>query len=349
MRVGDPVALNENSAQPVMLTRMGFGTAPLGNLYRRIGEEDAQAALQGAFDAGIRYFDTAPQYGLGIAEARLALAIERFSRSSICLSTKVGRVLIDCQPNEVTPESFVDVPDRKIVYDYTYDGVMRSFEDSCRRLKVEAVDILLIHDIDPGTHGVEASERKLGELMDGGGYRALSELKAAGRTAAIGAGLNEWQTCERLLRMADFDAFLLAGRYTLLEQEALDSFLPLCVARDVGIILGGPYNSGVLATGAITGARYNYAPAPQAVLGRVARLEEVCIGHATPLIAAALQFVMAHPAVKSVIPGAANAREVAANAAVFEREIPAGLWSDLRAEGLIRPDAPIPTQVPHAA
>lgn len=349
MKVGDLAALNERSPRPVMLTRMGFGSAPLGNLYRRIEEEDAQAALQGAFDAGIRYFDTAPQYGLGLAEQRLAFAIERFSRQSIRLSTKVGRVLVDCPEQEVTPESFVDVPDRKIVHDYTYDGVMRSFEASCRRLGVEAVDILLIHDIDPGTHGAEASEEKLAELMDGGGYRALCDLKSAGRTAAIGAGLNEWQTCERLLQMADFDAFLLAGRYTLLEQEALDSFLPLCVARDVGIILGGPYNSGVLATGAIEGARYNYAPAPREVLDRVARLEEVCTRHATPLIAAALQFVMAHPAVKSVIPGAANAREVATNVAVFERDIPAALWSDLRAEGLIRSDAPLPMEAGNAA
>lgn len=343
MKPQELVALNGRTPRPVMLTRMGFGTAPLGNLYRRIEEADAQAALQGAFDAGIRFFDTAPQYGLGIAEARLALAIERFPRQSICLSTKVGRLLVDCLPHEVTPESFVDVPDRRIVYDYTYDGVMRSFEASCHRLKVDTLDILLVHDIDPGTLGAETSERKLGELIDGGGYRALSELKSAGRTAAIGAGLNEWKTCERLLHLADFDAFLLAGRYTLLEQEALESFLPLCVARDVGIILGGPYNSGILATGAVAGARYNYAPAPRQVLDRVAHLEAVCAEHDTPLKAAALQFVMAHPAVKSVIPGAANALEVEANARLFEREIPAALWEALRSRRLIRPDAPVPT------
>ncbi|MEQ9245831.1 MAG: aldo/keto reductase [Nitratireductor sp.] len=345
MRASDPVALRASTAQPVTLTRMGFGGAPLGNLYRRVEEADAQATLQAAFDGGMRYFDTAPQYGLGLSEQRFGQAIRRFGRDAITLSTKVGRLLEDCGPDAVTPTAFVDTPQKKIVYDYTYDGVMRSHEASLARLGVERVDILLVHDVDVFTHGSqEASDAKVRELFDGGGYRALCELKEAGQVRAIGAGVNEWQVCERLLGLGDFDAFLLAGRYTLLEQEALDSFLPLCVKRDVGIILGGPYNSGILATGAIEGARYNYEPAPADILDRVRRIEAVCAAHGVKLIEAALQFVMGHPAVRTVIPGAMTPEEVEANIALFSRNVPAGLWSDLKGQNLIRPDAPTPEE-----
>jgi len=335
--------LNGRTARKIELTEMGFGGAPLGNLYRKVSEEDAQAALQAAYDHGIRYFDTAPQYGLGRSERRFAPAIKRFGRESIVLSTKIGRLLLDCEPDEVTPEAFVDVPQKRIVFDYSYDGVMRSYEASRDRLQVENADILFVHDVCVFSQGSqEASDRRVRELFDLGGYRALSELKDAGDIAAIGAGVNEWQVCEKLLGLADFDCFLLAGRYTLLEQEALESFLPLCEARDVGIILGGPYNSGILATGAVPGAKYNYADAPPEILERVRRIEEVCKAHSVPLIAAALQFVLGHPCVKTVIPGAVNASEVEANLAVLNAPIPAGFWSDLRAGGLIREDAPIP-------
>ncbi len=345
MKASDRVALRANMAQPVELTRMGFGGAPLGNLYRRIEESDAQAALQAAFDNGMRYFDTAPQYGLGISERRFGEAIARFGRENITISTKVGRLLEDCAPDEVTPEAFVDVPQKRIVYDYTYDGVMRSHEASLERLGVESVDILLVHDVDVFSHGSqEVSDAKVRELFDGGGYRALNELKDAGRIKAIGAGVNEWQVCERLLGLGDFDCFLLAGRYTLLEQESLDSFLPLCVKRDVGIILGGPYNSGILATGAVDGARYNYVPAPQPILERVRKIEEVCASHGVKLIEAALQFVMGHPAIRTVIPGAVNAAEVETNVALFSRKLPASLWADLKSAGLLRPDAPVPQE-----
>lgn len=335
--------LNNRTARPVPLTAMGFGGAPLGNLYRKISEDTAQATLQAAYDAGIRYFDTAPQYGLGRSEERFGQAIARFGRDTIQLSTKIGRLLLDCAPDEVTPEAFVDVPQKRIVFDYSYDGVMRSYEASKGRLGVANSDILLIHDLCVFSQGSqEVADQKLRELFDDGGYKALDALRSAGEIAAIGAGVNEWEVCERLLGLADFDGFLLAGRYTLLEQEALDSFLPLCVARDVGIILGGPYNSGILATGAVPGAKFNYADAPDDILERVRRIEAVCTAHKVPLIAAALQFVMGHPAVKTVIPGAMSAAEVRANANVFQTDIPDALWSDLRGEGLIRPDAPTP-------
>lgn len=350
MSTTEPRLLNKRTSRSVPLTQMGFGGAPIGNLYKKVEESDAQAALSAAYDCGVRYFDTAPQYGLGRSETRFGAAIDRFGRENIQLSTKIGRLLLDCEPHEVTPEAFVDVPQKRIVFDYTYDGVMRSYDESKKRLGVDNVDILLVHDLCAFSHGSqEISDAKVRELFDGGGYRALTELRASGEVAAIGAGVNEWQVCEKLLSLGDFDGFLLAGRYTLLEQEALDSFLPLCEKRDVGIILGGPYNSGILATGAVPGAKYNYDVAPDHIMERVAKIEAVCAAHETPLIAAALQFVLGHPCVKTVVPGAVSAAEVEANAALMDRQIPAGLWSDLRSEGLIRSNAPLPSELTDAA
>jgi D-threo-aldose 1-dehydrogenase len=342
--------LNQRTRRPVQLTRLGFGGAPLGNLYRKVSEDDAQATLQAAFDAGIRFFDTAPQYGLGRSEQRFGGAIKTFGRENIQLSTKVGRLLLDCAPDEVTPEAFVDVPQKRIQFDYSYDGVMRSYEESLTRLGVERADILLIHDVCAFSQGSqEASDARVRELFDQGGYRALDELRSSGEIAAIGAGVNEWQVCEKLLGLADFDGFLLAGRYTLLEQEALDSFLPLCRKRDVGIILGGPYNSGILATGAVEGAKYNYADAPPEILERVRNIEAVCAAHDTPLIAAALQFVLGHPCVKTVVPGAVTPGEIGASVKLLETKIPDAFWSDLQSEGLIRPDAPLPSGTANAS
>ncbi|HWU64819.1 MAG TPA: aldo/keto reductase [Ensifer sp.] len=343
MKSTDLISLNKRTKRPVQLTRMGFGGAPLGNLYRKVSDEDAQEALLSAFECGIRYFDTAPQYGLGRSEERVGRAMQSFGADNIVLSTKVGRLLLDCEPDEVTPESFVDVPQKRIVFDYTYDGVMRSYEESKARLNTDHADILLVHDVCAFSQGSqEASDAKVRELFDGGGYRALAELRDAGEVLAIGAGVNEWEVCEKLLGLGDFDCFLLAGRYTLLEQQALDTFLPLCERRDVGIILGGPYNSGILATGPVEGARYNYRPAPPDIMERVRRIESVCQSHATPLIAASLQFVFGHSCVKTVIPGAVSRAELLSNAKLLEVDIPAGLWTDLKREGLIRSDAPVP-------
>lgn len=341
--------LNQRTRSPLNLTQLGFGGAPLGNLYRKIEDSDAQATLDAAWDAGIRYFDTAPQYGLGRSEMRFNEALTRFDLEALTLSTKVGRVLEGCAPEDVTPEAFVDVPQKRIVFDYTYDGILRSYDDSIARLGCNKIDMLFLHDIDAGTHGDAGVEGKLRELFNQGGYRALSELREAGKISAIGAGVNTWQICERLLGEADFDGFLLAGRYTLLEQDPLDTFLPLCLERDVGILLGGPYNSGILATGAVEGARYDYAPAPGDILHRVRKLGEVCIAHDTPLIAAALQFPLGHAAVKSVIPGASNPDEVRQNVEIFETPIPVALWSDLKTQGLIRQDAPTPQEVSNVA
>ena len=322
-------------------TELGFGTAPLGNLYRAITEADAQAALEAAWATGCRYFDTAPLYGLGLSETRLNRFLIGRRREDYVLSTKVGRLLEACAPEQRTGiGKFFDTPSRREVYDYSYDGVMRSFEISLERLGVDSVDILYGHDIDLFNHGSQAVlEAKLNEFISSG-YYALLSLRDQGAIKAFGAGLNEWQACQWLAERGDFDLFLLAGRYTLLEQEALETFLPLCERRGIGIVLGGPYNSGILASGPKPGAHYNYDPAPPEILDRVARIEAVCKRHGVRLIEAALQFPLLHPAVVSVIPGGQSAAEVESNRAVLQKDIPADLWQDLKAEGLLRADAP---------
>jgi len=324
-------------------TALGFGTAPLGNLYRALSEEQARGALQCAWETGCRYFDTAPQYGLGLAETRLNGFLREHRADPLLLSTKVGRLLRWSSLTERTGVGkFFDVPSRKEHYDYSYDGVMRSMDFSLERLGVDAIDILYCHDVDVFTHGSRAaSDRRVAEFM-AGGYRALAELRTAGVVKAIGVGVNEWQVCERLAEAGDFDLFLLAGRYTLLEQEALASFLPLCLQRGIGIVIGGPFNSGILATGPKPGAFYNYEPAPPHILERVSRIEAICVAHGVPLAAAALAFPLAHPAVVSVIAGGQNPQEVRQNARMLSWPIPAALWRALISEGLLRPEAPVP-------
>jgi D-threo-aldose 1-dehydrogenase len=218
---------------------------------------------------------------------------------------------------------------------------MRSVEFSLERLGVDRIDILFVHDIDVANQGRRANvDAKVDQLM-AGGYHALERLRTEGTIRAFGAGVNEWEVCQQLAGRGDFDIFLLAGRYTLLEQEALDSLLPLCEARGIGVVIGGPYNSGILATGAKPGAFYNYEPAPQAVLDRVARIEAVCAAHGVRMVDAAFQFPLRHPAVVSVIPGGQGVAEMESNLAAARAVIPEGLWADLKAEGLMRKDAPV--------
>lgn len=328
--------------RPLKLSEMGFGGAPLGNMHRALSEEEAQATLRAAVDAGVTYFDTAPLYGHGLSEMRLGEALRNLPRESYQLSTKIGRYLEPCEAGQEDAGIFVDVPHNRTVYDYSYDGVMRSYEQSLKRMGLDSIDILYIHDVDIWTHGSkEASDRRIEEVMSGG-YKAMEKLRASGAIQAIGAGVNEWEVCQRLTELGDFDCFLLAGRYTLLEQKALDSFLPICVDRNIGIVLGGPYNSGILATGAIEGAVYNYHPAPPDILERVAAIGRVCGAHGVAMASAALQFPLAHPAVVSVIPGAMSPDEVNRNIATLEAEIPSAFWSDLKSEKLLHPDAPTP-------
>ena len=326
-------------------TELGFGTAPLGNLYRAVGEDEAQAALDAAWDSGIRHYDTAPLYGLGLAETRLNRFLRgrprEGSRDDYVLSTKIGRLLEPCPPDGRTGiGKFFDVPSRREMFDYSYSGVLRSLDASLERLGADRVDVLHCHDLDVFNQGsLEVMEARRADFL-ASGIRAMTTLREQGIVTAIGAGINEVEAAEALVRECDLDLVLLAGRYTLLEQDALDTFLPLCEARGVGIVLGGPFNSGILATGAREGAFFNYDAAPPAILDRVSRIERVCEAHGCALPAAALRFPLLHPAVVTVIPGGQSAEEVRSNAEHMEAEIPPALWTDLKSEGLLREDAP---------
>jgi D-threo-aldose 1-dehydrogenase len=323
-------------------TELGFGAAPLGNLYRAISEEDAQAVLEGAWAAGVRYYDTAPLYGLGLSETRMNRFLRGKPRDEYVISTKIGRLFrVTTADKRDGFGKWFDVPARNEIYDYGYDAVMRSLEFSLERLGLDRVDVLYAHDLDVFNHKSQAAlDAKLAEFM-AGGYRALLALRDQGVIRAFGAGVNEWQSCQWMTERGDFDLFLLAGRYTLLEQEALETFLPLATARGIGIVIGGPYNSGVLATGPKPGAFYNYDPAPDWVLERVGRIEAICRAHGVAMVDAAFQFPLRHPAVVSVIPGGQGVAEMQANARAAEASIPTALWADLQTKGLIRPDAPL--------
>ena len=323
-------------------TEIGFGTAPLGNLYKSISDEDAQATLNLAWDSGLRYFDTAPLYGLGLSETRLNKFLRGKPRDEYILSTKVGRLMRPCNPQDRTGlGKWFDVPQRQEHYDYSYDGIMRSFEFSFERLGVSRIDILYVHDLCVFTHGSkQKSDERIAEFFDKKGYDALLSLRDQKAISAIGGGVNEWEVCQCLAEKGDFDLFLLAGRYTLLEQEALDSFLPLCEARGIGIVTGGPYNSGILATGAVPGAFYNYDQAPEKIMKKVNEIEEICRQYDVPLKAAALQFPLLHPTHFSVIPGGQSTIEMSSNLDSINFEIPGELWDSLKKANLMHPDAP---------
>jgi D-threo-aldose 1-dehydrogenase len=247
-----------------------------------------------------------------------------------------------CEPSKRTAiGKFFDTPSRQEVFDYTYDGVMRSLEASLERLGVDSIDILFVHDCDVFTHGSEAARDAHVKTLMSSGYKALVKLRDEKVIKAFGAGVNEYQVCETLAQQGDFDLFLLAGRYTLLEQASLDTFLPMCEARGIGIVMGGAYNSGILATGAKAGAWYNYIKAPKDILDRVRKIEAVCRAHKVKLPQAALQFPARHPAVVSVIVGMVSPKEVALNAKTFDAKIPKAFWKDLKAQGLMHLGAPV--------
>ncbi len=331
------------SGAEISMTEMGFGAAPIGNLYSAISEDAAQATLNAAWKQGIRYYDTAPLYGLGLSETRLNHFLRDKKRKDYVLSTKIGRTLQVVPPDQRTGiGKFFNTPNRREVFDYTYDGVMRSLEFSLERLGIDSIDIVFAHDCDVFTHGSEAKRDAHVKTLLEGGYKALVKLRDQKVIKAFGAGVNEWQVCETLAKAGDFDLFLLAGRYTLLEQEALESFLPLCEKRGIGIVLGGPYNSGILATGAKQGAFYNYDPAPKTVLDRVRKIEAICKAHKVKLPEAALRFPLHHKAVVSVIPGAVSPQQVVVNVKTLSAKLPKALWKDLKAHGLMDERAATP-------
>ena len=322
---------------------LGFGGAGIGNLYRELPEEDANAAVRESFATGVRFFDTAPFYGFGLSELRIGKALQGAQPRPV-LSTKVGRRLVPTGPQDarVGREGYFSPRPFAPQFDYGYDSIMRSHAESLERLGVASVDILLCHDIGRMTHGGEHATR-VSEFVTGG-YRALRELRDAGKVRAIGLGVNEWEVCVELLELCDLDCILLAGRYTLLEQPALEKLLPVCVQRGVSIICGGPFNSGILAAGSRAGARahYNYAAPPAAVIARVQQLETLCADFAVPLQAAALQFPLGHPSIATVVAGCVTGAEARNCAAMFAQPIPREFWRALRERGLVDPKAPLP-------
>jgi D-threo-aldose 1-dehydrogenase len=329
------------------LGRLGFGAASVGNLYRAMPDEDAANTVRAAWDAGLRYYDTAPHYGFGLSEKRVGHTLAEVDPAqSAIVSTKVGRRLDPVAPGtdlSMARQAFVTPEPFESVFDYSYDAVMRSYAASRARLRRDRIDILYAHDVGRLTHG-EDHPRRFAEFMEGG-YRAMRELRDGGAVGAIGLGVNEYQVCEEVMAVGEIDVVLLAGRYTLLEQEALETFLPLCERRDVKIVLGGPYNSGILAKGVRGGGElhYNYELASPAIVARVGAIEDLCAGHGVPLAAAALQLPLAHRQIVSIIPGMNSPKQVAQAVALIETHIPPQLWRDLKDRGLIRADTPVPT------
>lgn len=340
----DPLARRRLGKSGVELTAMGFGGAPLGELFTKVGDGDAEATLQAAWDAGIRYFDTAPWYGRGQSEHRFGRFLYRQPRPEFVLSTKVGRILkAPHHPERFETGFWAGGLHFDHVFDYSYDGIMRAYEDCLQRLGMNRIDLLVIHDLDFWHQAVEAKVQAYLAQLATSGWRALDELRSAGLVKGIGAGINELGLIPRFLDLVDLDFFLVALRYTLMEHDTLDAELPYCQRRDVGIVIGGVFSSGIMATGPVPGAKYNYADATPEVIQKVRRIEAVCARHDVALPAAALQFPLAHPSVTSVIPGGFAPAHVEANLAHMRAPIPADFWAELRHEGLIRPDAPVPS------
>jgi D-threo-aldose 1-dehydrogenase len=331
---------------------LGFGSAPLGDLYAQLDDSTAIAALDRAFELGINLLDTSPLYGHGLSEHRCGTAIRRVPRQDIVVCTKVGRWMdpfhgpAGLHVPASAPGFAGGLPHRAVV-DYSYDGTMRSVEQSLLRLGTDRLDLLLIHDVDVWTHGVDAIEDRFREAM-AGAYVALDRLRSEGVVAGIGIGVNEAEMCVRFAQAGSFDTMLLAGRYSLLEQPALAHFLPLAQQKGIAVMLGGVFNSGILATGAIPGAKYNYQDAPPDILAKVANIERVCHAHGIALPTAALHFALGHPAVASVVLGAQKPEEVERNVAALSGQVPPALWSDLKAEHLLDPDAPVPSSEPRS-
>jgi D-threo-aldose 1-dehydrogenase len=332
------------AAEALVRGPLALGAAPLGNLYKAVGDDDAIDVVRRAYEGGIRYFDTAPHYGNGLSEHRVGSALRDVARDAYALSTKVGRLLVADAGAPRDQNGYVGVLPFRQVYDYTYDGTLRSIDDSLQRLGVARIDVVYVHDIDVATHG-EAQPERFREAMKGA-CRALACLRDEGAIGGFGLGVNDWRVCMDALAQCDLDYLLLAGRYTLLDQTALPHLLPECTRRSVRVVAGGPYNSGILATGAHPAdgrlPYFNYEPAPPAIIERVGAIERVCAAFGVPLRAAALQFPLAHPAVATVLAGARSAAEIDDNLHLARLTIPAAFWAALRDEQLVPADAPLP-------
>ncbi|MCS6780732.1 MAG: aldo/keto reductase [Geminicoccaceae bacterium] len=324
------------------VTILGLGGAPLGDLYERIPDPRAWATVEAAWEAGIRLFDTAPLYGHGLSEHRMGEVLRSKPRDAFVLSTKIGRILEPAEPAAIDRGQWAGGLPFRWRFDYSADGTKRALEDSLQRLGLSRIDIVFVHDLDPWWCPTpEVFEERYRQMLEGA-WPVLADLRAAGVIRAIGLGVNAVAPCVRLAQDADPDLFLLAGRYTLLEQGGLDDLLPLARRKGFSILLGGPFNSGILATGAVPGARYDYKPAPPAILERVRGIERVCARHGVPLKAAAIQFPLGLAEVAAIVPGAVRPEEVVENRALIGHPIPAGFWDELEALGLLAPGCPRP-------
>jgi D-threo-aldose 1-dehydrogenase len=326
----------------VEVTELGFGGASIGELFVRVSEADAAATLSAAWDAGVRYFDTAPWYGRGLSELRTGAALRDHPRSEFALSTKVGRWLRPASAEGFDGAPWLGGSPNEVVFDYTYDGIMRSVEQSRLRLGITRFDIAWIHDLDHLYHDPPTIESHLRDLA-GSGWRALEELRSSGQIGGFGAGINDLGLIPRFLDIGDIDAFLVAMPYTLLDQDVLDVEFPTCEARGIGFVIGAVFASGILAKGPVLGGRYAYADPSPEVIEKTRRIAAVCDRHGVPLPAAALQFPLGHRAVASVIPGASSPVQQARTVEWFRTPIPAELWAELKHEGLLREDAPVPS------
>ena len=324
MSVPGPLDTVPLGGSGLRVSRLGLGTAPLGNLFTEVQESDADATIDAALGAGVTFVDTAPHYGLGVAERRLGRRLARGPRDRFVLSTKVGRLVRPLEAGEMAdPEGFTATPRAKRVWDFSRDGVRRSLDESLARLGLDRIDVALVHD--PDNHEREAAEYAL---------PALAELRDQGVVRAIGAGMNQAEMLTRFVRELDLDLVLIAGRYSLLDQGALAELLPACIERGVAVVIGGVFNSGLLADPR-PGATFDYAPAPPELVERAGRLQAVCARHGVPLRAAALAFPFGHPAVASVLVGARTAAEVQDAVVMLGRPVPAELWAELVAEDLL--------------
>jgi D-threo-aldose 1-dehydrogenase len=343
----DPSATRIVGSSGVAVTQLGFGGASMGELNRIVPEADALGAVERAWDGGVRYFDTAPWYGRGLSELRTGAGLRGRSRDEFVLSTKVGRWL---RPTGA-PDRFDRTPwtgglPFEVVFDYSYDGIMRSFEQSQLRLGLDGYDLAIIHDLDLLYHAPESRWWAYMDQLSTSGWRALAQLRSEGRIRGIGAGINTMGMIPRFLDLLPLDFFLIAMPYTLLRQDVLDEEFPRCEREGVGFVIGAVYQSGILASGPVEGAHHDYAPAPPDVIERVRAIQAVCERHGVPLAAAALQFPLGHPSVASVIPGASSAGQVDRTLAAFRHYIPGALWEELKHERLLREDAPVPAGAP---
>lgn len=328
-----PLVTRPLSKRPLLISELSLGCAQLGNLYQAITDDQSRATIDAAWDQGVRYFDTAPHYGLGLSERRLGAALADRRRSEYLVSTKVGRLLEPMGSSERDDGGF-DVPaTHRRVWDFSRDGILRSLDESLERLGLDAVDIVYLHD--PDDHRQEVLDTA---------YPALEELRSQGVVSAIGAGMNQVEMLTDFARLTDMDVFMLAGRYTLLEQSALDELLPVCEERRIGVVAAGVFNSGLLSRpNPPDDAKYNYDQAPGELLTRARRIADICQRHGTSLPAVALAFPLAHPSVVSVCVGSRSPQQIESNVELYRSRVPEAVWAELKNEGLLRPDAPEPT------